>query len=69
VENFTVNKVEFIAALEQELWLRGRAYSRADVQEFVAAAWRLIEDDPDVHRWVLEFVNATVNGGGAKSGQ
>jgi hypothetical protein len=31
-----MTKAEFISALEHELRLRGRAFSRADVQEFVA---------------------------------
>jgi hypothetical protein len=52
-----MNKAEFIAALEHELRLRGRAFSRADVQEFVADAWTLTIENPDVHFWVREFVN------------
>jgi hypothetical protein len=54
-----MNKAEFVAALEYELRFRRRAFSRSEVQTFVAAAWRLIEGDPDIHRWVREFVNAT----------
>jgi hypothetical protein len=53
-----MHKAEFIMAMEHELWLRGRAFDRRELQTFVADAWRLIEDDPDAHFWVREFVNA-----------
>jgi hypothetical protein len=54
-----MKNAEFITALEHELRLRGRAFSRADVQEFVADAcvWPLIVENPDVHFWVREFIN------------
>jgi hypothetical protein len=52
-----MTKAEFIAALEQELRLCSRAFSRADLQEFVADAWPLIVENPDVHFWVREFIN------------
>jgi hypothetical protein len=51
-----MTKAEFIAALEQELQLRGVAFSRADLLAFVASAWPLIEDEPDVMFWAREFL-------------
>ena len=47
---------DFTAALEQELQLRGVAFSRADLLAFVASAWPLIEDDPGVMFWAREFL-------------
>ena len=52
-----MTKAEFITALEHELRLRGRAFSRADVQEFVADAWPLILENPDAICWAREFIN------------
>jgi hypothetical protein len=37
----------FTAALEEQLRLRGLAFSRAAVLDFVASVWPLAEDDPD----------------------
>jgi hypothetical protein len=53
-----MNKFEFIAAMEQELRFRRRAFNRADVQDFVADAWPLILENPDLYHWVREFINA-----------
>jgi hypothetical protein len=52
-----MTKAEFISALEHELRLRGRAFSRADLQEFVSDAWPLIVENPDVHFWVRELID------------
>jgi len=52
-----MTKAEFITALEHELRLRGRAFSRADVQAFVADAWPLILENPDAIFWAREFIN------------
>jgi hypothetical protein len=48
---------DFVAALEQELRLRGVGFSRADVLEFVASVWALAEEDPDPSRWAQEFID------------
>ena len=48
---------EFTEALEQELRLRGGAFSRADLLVFVDSAWPLIEDDPDPARWAREYLD------------
>jgi hypothetical protein len=53
-----MNHTDFALALEQELQLRGVAFSRADLLAFVADAWPLIEDDPDVPFWAGEFLEA-----------
>ena len=42
----------FTAALEAGLRLRGVAFARSDLLAFVEAAWPLVEDDPDVGRWM-----------------
>jgi hypothetical protein len=47
---------DFVEALEAELRLRGARYGLRALQEFVAAAWPLIEEDPDVRRWAAGFV-------------
>jgi hypothetical protein len=54
-----MTQADFTQAPEQELRLRGRAFSRADLQEFVADAcvWPLIVENPDVQVWVREFTN------------
>jgi hypothetical protein len=47
----------FAELLERELRLRQARFSLADLQEFVADAWPLIADDPDVQRWAREFID------------
>jgi hypothetical protein len=49
---------DFAAALEEQLRIRGYSFSRADLLDFVASAWSLIEDDPDPVRWAERFVEA-----------
>jgi hypothetical protein len=49
---------DFTTALEQELQLQGVAFSRSALQVFVADAWPLIDDDPDVAFWAGEFLAA-----------
>jgi len=49
---------DFTTALEQELQLQGRAFSRADLLAFVADAWPLIAEDPDPATWAREFIEA-----------
>jgi hypothetical protein len=48
----------FARLLEAELLLRQAQFSLADLQEFVAAAWPLIVDDPDAQRWAREFLDS-----------
>ena len=47
---------DFVEALEAELRLRGACHDRRALQEFVASARPLIEEDPNVRRWAAEFV-------------
>ena len=47
---------DFFEALAAELRLHAARYDRQALQEFVASAWPLIDDDPDVPRWAAEFV-------------
>jgi hypothetical protein len=49
---------DFTLALEQELQVRGVPFSRADVLDFVAGAWPLIQEDSDVSFWAREFIEA-----------
>jgi hypothetical protein len=51
-------KTEFIRILEEELKLRGLAFSRADVLEFVEDVWPLAKDDPDPVRWAERFLES-----------
>jgi hypothetical protein len=53
-----MTQADFTAALETELHLRGVPFSRADLFAFVASAWPLIEDDPDVTFWAGEFIDS-----------
>jgi hypothetical protein len=48
----------FARLLEAELLLRQARFNLADLQEFVADAWPLIRDDPDVQRWAREFIDS-----------
>jgi hypothetical protein len=49
---------DFLAGLEQELRLRGVAFSRADVLAFAGDVWQLAEDDPDPVRWADAFAES-----------
>jgi hypothetical protein len=53
-----VTPYRFARLLECELRLRQARFSLAGLQEFVAAAWPLIVDDPDVQRWAREFLDS-----------
>jgi hypothetical protein len=53
-----MNQPTFLDSLEWELTLRGHAVDRAEVRAFVASAWPLIEDDPDLTRWAGEYAGA-----------
>jgi hypothetical protein len=53
-----MSELDFTAALEDELRLRGLAFSRADVLVFVHSVWQLAQDDPDPVRWADAFVEA-----------
>jgi hypothetical protein len=46
----------FIAALEEQLQLTGKEFSRAAVLEFAEAVWPLASEDPV--RWAREFLAA-----------
>lgn len=50
---------DFTAALEAELQLHGRPFSRLDVLDFSEACWSMIEDNPDPARWAEPFRQAT----------
>jgi len=56
---------DFLASLEQELQLRGRAFSRSDLLAFVASVWPRGEEDPDVAFWARKFIER-FNEGSAK---
>jgi hypothetical protein len=51
-----MTQTEFVTVLEEELKLRGLAFSRADVLEFVADVWPLAKDEPDPVRWAERFL-------------
>ena len=53
-----MTETDFLTALESELPLQGRAFSRADLLAFVASLWPLaaMEDAPDVAFWAAEFL-------------
>ncbi len=49
---------DFLAALEQELRLRGIGFNRADLVAFMADVWPLIEENPDVAFWARELLES-----------
>jgi hypothetical protein len=51
-----MTQADLTLALEQELQIRGVRFSRANLQEFVADAWPLIRENPDVTFWAREFI-------------
>lgn len=51
-----MNQSEFIASLENALLFCGHPFSRAALQTFVADAWPLIDERPDVAYWAAEFI-------------
>jgi hypothetical protein len=53
-----MNRTDFTLALEQELQLCSIPFSRAELLAFVAGAWPLIEDDPDVTYWARKFIGS-----------
>jgi hypothetical protein len=46
---------DFLPSLEQELQLLGVPHDRGELLAWIADAWPLIEDDPDVGRWAREY--------------
>jgi hypothetical protein len=53
-----MSQQDFVTALEQALQFCGYPFSRAALQAFVADAWPLIDDRPDVGFWATEFIAA-----------
>jgi hypothetical protein len=53
-----MTQADFLAALEQQLLLRGSSFSLADLTEFVADVWPLAQEDPDPVRWAREFLDS-----------
>jgi hypothetical protein len=51
-----MTQTDFTLAMEQELQLRSVAFARADLLAFVADAWPLIDEDPDVTHWPRDFL-------------
>lgn len=53
-----MSQADFLAALEQELQLRGIGFSRANLEAFAADVWPLAEQNPDVAFWAQEFLES-----------
>lgn len=53
-----MNQSEVVAALEQALQFCGHPFHRTALQAFVADAWTLIDDRPDMAFWAAEFIAA-----------
>jgi hypothetical protein len=51
-----MTKVDFLASIEEELRLRGIAFERSALVEYIASMWPWIDRDPDVYRWAGEFM-------------
>lgn len=54
-----MDQSNFVAALETALQFCSNPFTRATLQAFVADAWPLIDDRPDVACWAAEFIAAT----------
>ena len=50
---------DFPLALESELQLQGRPFTRADLLAFAASVWPLAQDDPNPVTWAAEFLSQT----------
>jgi hypothetical protein len=50
-----MTKQDFLAAVEEELRLRGIAFERSALVEYIASMWPWIDGDADVYRWAREF--------------
>jgi hypothetical protein len=50
----------FLLSLEQELQLLGVPHDRGELLAWIADAWPLIEDAPDVGRWAREYAQVKV---------
>jgi hypothetical protein len=57
-----MDRDNFLAAVEAELHPLGVPFTRADLVEFLTAAWPLVEDDPDAARWARGFLEARARG-------
>jgi hypothetical protein len=53
-----MSQSDFIAALEQELRLRGVEFARAELVAFVDDVWPLAEENPDPVSWAREFIDS-----------
>jgi hypothetical protein len=53
-----MSKNDFLAAVEEELRLRGIPFERSALVEYIASMWPWIDGDPDVYRWAREFLEA-----------
>jgi len=47
---------DFLIGLEMDLRYRGVPFDGGELGVFVADAWPLIEEDPDVARWAMAFL-------------
>jgi len=47
---------DFLIGLEMDLRYRGVPFDRGELGVFVADAWPLIDEDPDVARWAMAFL-------------
>jgi hypothetical protein len=59
-----MTKPDFLDALSWELWLRGQAVPRPELEAFVAKVWPAAEADPDVRRWADAFAETGAKGTG-----
>jgi hypothetical protein len=53
-----MSRVDFAAALEEQLRIRAVSFSRADLLEFVEDVWPLAQDDPDPVPWAERFLES-----------
>jgi hypothetical protein len=53
-----MSQTDFAAAVEAELHFLGLPFARAELLVFVADAWPLIAEEPDVGRWAKAFLQA-----------
>jgi hypothetical protein len=51
-----MSEIDFVEALEAELQLRAVPFDRAALLSFVASAWPLIRENPDIAFWATEFL-------------
>ncbi len=53
-----MNREDFSMAVEEQLRIRGIAFGRGELLEFIDDVWPLAQDDPDPVLWAQRFIES-----------